>query len=184
MSDWDNSPDSSFDLPRIVEVFNRCGVSYVAIGGVSGMLHGAVYYVTQDVDMMVQATLENIQRVVAALIELGVTVDRELDVADFASNTQWSTSSGPVDILLSAVGPNETEITFRELDKSSVLFEVARGVLVPAASLDDVIRMKEAADRVKDHFALPELRRLRGDLHPGRARDTDPFEEFDVGSDD
>ena len=38
--------------------------------------------------------------------------------------------------------------------KTSQLFEVAKGVLVPTASLDDVIRMKEAADRVKDHLAL------------------------------
>ncbi len=43
-----------FDLPRMVEVFNRHGVSYIAIGGVSGFLHGMVDYVTQDVDMLVQ----------------------------------------------------------------------------------------------------------------------------------
>ena len=65
--------------------------------------------------------------------------------------------------------PERDEITFRELDLSSQLFEVAKGVLVPTASLDDVIRMKEAADRVKDHLALPELRRLRGDRNPERS---------------
>ena len=98
-------------------------------------------------------------------------------------NTQWRTPSGPIDILLVAVGPSETEITFRELDRSSQLFEVARGVLVPTASLDDVIRMKEAADRVKDHLALPELRRLRGDRNPDRSRDVDPFEQYPIDDD-
>jgi hypothetical protein len=63
----------------------------------------------------------------------------------------------------------------RELDLSSQLFEITKRLLVPAASLDDVIRMKEAADRVKDHLALPELRRLRGHAHPERSRDIDPF---------
>lgn len=174
---------SPFDLVRIVEVFNRHGVAYIAIGGVSGMLHGAIHYVTQDVDMMVQASHENLQRIVTALLELGVDIDRELVVDDLSVNTQWRTPSGPIDILLTAIGPNETEITFRELNRSSQLFEVARGVLVPTASLDDVIRMKEAADRVKDHLALPELRRLRGDRHPDRSRDVDPFEQYPIDDD-
>jgi hypothetical protein len=52
------------------------------------------------------------------------------------------------------------------------------GVTVTAAALDDIILMKEAADRFKDHLALPELRRLRGDVHPDRATE-DPF-EFDL----
>lgn len=99
------------------------------------------------------------------------------------STRKWRTPSGPIDIVLSAVGPNETEITFQELDRSSQLFELAKGVLVPTASLDDVIRMKEAADRVKDHLALPELRRLRGDAHPERSRDVDPFEQYDIEDD-
>ena len=178
------SDDSQpFDLPRIVEVFNRHGVAYVAIGGVSGMLHGATHYVTQDVDVMVRGSSENLSRIIAALTELGVDVEGPIDLNDLELNTQWRTQSGPIDILLSAVGPNETEITFRELDLSSQLFEVAKGVLVPTASLDDVIRMKEAADRVKDHLALPELRRLRGDRNPDRSRDVDPFAEYDIDDD-
>ena len=54
---------------------------------------------------------------------------------------------------------------------------------MPAASLDDIIRMKEAADRVKDHRALPELRRIPGDRHPDRSVDEDPFEGFDPDDD-
>lgn len=178
-----NDERQPFDLARIVEVFNRHGVVYIAIGGVSGMLHGAVYYVTQDVDLMVQSNLANLTRIVAALVELGADIDCDLIAEDLLANTQWQTMSGPIDILVTAAGPNETEITFRELDLSSQLFEVAKGLLVPAASLDDVIRMKEAADRVKDHLALPELRRLRGDAHPERSRHIDPFPDFKLDDD-
>lgn len=60
MTDAERPP---FDLARIVEVFNRHGVAYVAIGGVSGMLHGVVHYVTQDVDLMVQPNLDNFMRI-------------------------------------------------------------------------------------------------------------------------
>jgi hypothetical protein len=50
-----------------------------------------------------------------------------------------------------------------DLDRYAEAIEVEKGLLVRTASLDDVIRMKEAADRMKDHQALPEMRRLRGD---------------------
>jgi hypothetical protein len=63
-------------------------------------------------------------------------------------------------------------------------FEVEKGLLVRTASLDDVIRMKEAADRMKDHEALPELRRLRGDPHPEFPRGFDPFKDFPIGADE
>lgn len=43
MSGEDDPIVPPFDLARIVEVFNRHGVSYLAIGGVSGFLHGMVF---------------------------------------------------------------------------------------------------------------------------------------------
>lgn len=52
------------------------------------------------------------------------------------------------------------------------------------ASLDDVIRMKEAADRWKDRQALPELRWLRGDPRPDFPRGFDPFKDFPIEADD
>ena len=56
VSGEDEPTVAPFDLARMVEVFNRHGVSYLAIGGVSGILHGMVRYVTQDVDMMVRSS--------------------------------------------------------------------------------------------------------------------------------
>jgi hypothetical protein len=125
----------------------------------------------------VRSSRENAERILRALNELGAEVDG-LTIDDIAVNTQWDTPSGPIDILLTALGPNETVITFRELDRYSELIEIENGLLVPTSSLDDLIRMKEAADRVKDHQALPELRRHRGDSNPERSRNFDPFRTF------
>jgi sugar phosphate isomerase/epimerase len=183
VSDDDEPADPPFDLARMVEVFNRHGVSYIAIGGVSGFLHGMVDYVTQDVDMMVRSSRENLQRIISALAELGADV-AAATVGDLEINTQWETQSGPLDILLTAVGPNETVITFTDLDRYAEAIEVEKGLLVRTASLDDVIRMKEAADRMKDHQALPELRRLRGDAHPEFPRGFDPFKDFPIDADE
>jgi hypothetical protein len=180
----DDSSGPAFDLPRIVETFNRHGVTYLAIGGVSGLLHGAVHYVTQDVDMMVKSTAANLRLIISALTELGATIPPDLQADDLTVNTQWVTPSGRIDILLTALGPKETVIMFSELDRNADLIEVTAGLLMPTASLDDVIRMKEAADRVKDHQALPELRRLRGDANPERARDSDPFLDLPIDGDE
>jgi hypothetical protein len=174
----------AFDLPRIVEIFNRHGIAYIAIGGVSGLLHGMVHYVTQDVDMMVKSTKVNLELVIKALSELGASVPSDTHAGDLTVNTQWITPSGRIDILLTAVGPNETVITFTDLDRYAEAIEVEKGLLVRTASLDDLIRMKEAADRMKDHQALPELRRLRGDAHPEFPRGFDPFKDFPIDTDE
>jgi hypothetical protein len=38
--------------------------------------------------------------------------------------------------------------------------------------------MKEATDRLNDHMAVRELRRLRGEAHPERSRLDDPLARF------
>jgi hypothetical protein len=88
-------------------------------------------------------------------------------------------------VLISAAGPHNSTVLYADIRRNAGLIEVGRFV-VPAASLDDLIMMKEAADRHKDHLALPELRRLRGDRYPSESTGYDPFGEFDieVGADD
>ncbi len=47
--------DRPFDLIRIAEVLARHEVAYVTIGGVCGLLHGAVDYLTRDVDVLARS---------------------------------------------------------------------------------------------------------------------------------
>ena len=185
MSTGDPAP---FDLMRIGEVLASHEVQYLLIGGISGMLHGMVDYRTQDVDLLIESNADNRARLAAAFTELNAiparttTPDRRaLHGDDFVKgNTQWETDCGPIDVLVTAAGPNETIIVFGDIEPNTDYFDAGRGVTVPAASLDDVIRMKEAADRYKDHQALPELRRLRGDAYPEQPTGFDPFGEFDI----
>jgi hypothetical protein len=95
-------------------------------------------------------------------------------------STQWETDAGDVDILISATGPDETIIVYSDIERREEYVELDDGQRVPVASLDDVIRMKEAANRYKDHLALPELRRLRGDARPEQPTGYDPFGDFDI----
>jgi hypothetical protein len=177
--------DPPFDLVRIAEVLERHGVLYVTIGGACGLLHGASEYLTKDVDVMARSDQDNRRRLASALTELGAVVDSVITADDLVGNTQWDTDAGPIDVLITATGPNDTIFMYADIQPGSIVFTLGRGQTITAASLDDVIRMKEATDRFKDHQALPELRRLRGDRHPDRARAHDPFADFDIeyGSD-
>jgi hypothetical protein len=178
--------DLPFDLARIGEVLERHAVRYIVIGGMSGTFHGMVDYRTKDVDLLVQGSADNLGCLAAALTELGAvplgTADRrtiigaELGVA----STQWDTDAGPIDVLVTAAWSNESIVVYGDIERGSIVFDVGRGITMPAAALDDVIRMKEAADRYKDHLALPELRRLRNDRYPELATDDDPFGDFNI----
>jgi hypothetical protein len=114
-----NQPEQPFDLERIAEALHRHGVAYLTIGGISGMLHGAVDYVTQDVDILVRASIENLERMMVALTDLGADIEGDISASDLQQNTHWRTPAGRIDVLVTALGPNETEITF---------FDVAPGV--------------------------------------------------------
>ena len=180
------SPESApFDLDRIVDALAVHDVRYVVIGGISGLLHGALEHVTRDVDVLVRADRQNRRRLAEALTDLGVVSDHPLDADDFAGNTQWETDAGPVDVLVTATGPDETILVYADIEPGALIVEIAGGRLVPTASLEDIIRMKEAVNRQKDLDALPELRGLGGDSHPERATIIDPF-AFDIeyGADD
>ena len=181
-----------FDLARIGEVLERHSVRYVVIGGMSGTFHGMVDYRTKDVDLLVQQSASNDASLAAALTELravplGTSDRRSIIGADLdAGSTQWETDAGPIDVLVTAAWSSDSIVVYRDIVRSSMVFDVGPGVAMPVASLDDVIRMKEAADRHKDHLALPELRRLRGDRDPHLATEVDPFGGFDIeyGADD
>ena len=73
----------------------------------------------------------------------------------------WNLTTDAGDLDLSFV-PAGTR-GFDDLVRDSIRIDIA-GTAMQVASLADVIRSKEAADREKDRAALPLLRRLLSDL--------------------
>ena len=121
----DDKPEP-FDLERIASVMAKHDVRCVLIGGASGALHGMSDYLTKDVDFIVQPDGENRDRLVAALRELGAGNGVAAD--DLVGNSQWDTAAGPVDVLVTAVGPSETAFVYADLIGRAELFEVVRTV--------------------------------------------------------
>ncbi len=145
------------------------------MGGIAATIHGASRQTT-DFDCLPARTEQNLRRLAAALTELGARLrvggltDEESkalgvvidDVTlDRAQQTTWRTDAGDLDVL-TEVAHRGGRTGYEDLASRSVSLRLD-DIDIRLISLDDLIASKEAADRDKDHEALPELRKLRRD---------------------
>jgi predicted nucleotidyltransferase len=162
------------DLRRLIEVLDRHGVEYLMVGGVAAIGYGAERP-TEDADCVVHRERANLDRLAGALRELharlrvGGMTDAEAQALpvqidgttlDLAGMSTWMTDAGPFDVLAGLEAPDGRLVPYEELVERSTVLR-GDGFVIPAAGLEDIIRAKERADRIKDREALPELRRLR-----------------------
>jgi hypothetical protein len=158
-------PEPEFRPELLLEVLARHGVRHVLIGGFAGVIHGSPY-VTTDVDVVPDADPANLERLSAALDDLHARVSTpdepdglefDHDAASLASVRVWNlvTDHGRLDIAFEPSGTSGYDDVARDAAHLVIL-----GTEVDVASLADVIRSKEAADRDKDRLVLPVLRRI------------------------
>ena len=156
-----------FDPLRALRTFNQHRVRYVLIGGYASSVLGAPI-VTNDLDVCYERTAENMTRLAEALEELQATlrvagVDEDLpfilDGRTIAAGDSFTfnTDAGPIDVLGTPSGTGG----FRDLDADATTYDLGEELLVRVVSLDDLIRMKEAARRPKDEAHLHVLAALR-----------------------
>jgi hypothetical protein len=152
-----------FTPDKILEVLNGHGVAFVVIGGLAALAHGS-NLPTSDVDITPERGLANLARLSHALTELGAEVRLGAESLPFSHDADslaaagvWNlrTAHGELDI---SMVPSGTE-GYADLVRGAVGTSIL-GVVVPVASLADVIRSKQAANRPKDQRALPALRDL------------------------
>lgn len=154
----------SFDIERMLRVLDEHGVQYVVVGGIAGRLHGSPT-VTQDLDICYERSDDNLERLAAALRDLGahlrgapddVPVLLDAKTLKAGGNFTFNTSAGALDVLAFPSGTNgypSLASNAEELDLD--------GVIVRVASLDDLIRMKLAAGRAKDRIEVEVLTAIR-----------------------
>lgn len=165
------APPRFFEPDRIFRVLADHGVRFVLVGGIAATLRGSPA-VTYDVDVAPEQSPENLERLMAALTELGAVrfTEPDEDIAPprvdelTARVEQFASPIGYIDVLreLRAVGGYDRLVTTAEQ------IEVA-GVAVYVAALDDIIASKEAAERPKDLAQLPALYALRDEIGGGHA---------------
>lgn len=166
--------DENFDPDRMLEVLDAHQVEYVLVGGFGARVHGATRR-TSDLDCVPRTSVENLDRLAAALRELGAWLRvggmtnedaRQLPVIIDAETlrkfgtTTWMTDAGPLDLLVELRDVRGGRHPYDELVDRAARHRI-RSVVVLVADLDDIVSSKEFADRPKDREALPELRELQ-----------------------
>lgn len=162
MTPLDFTPD------KILDVLNRHEVDFVVIGGLAALAHGS-NLPTEDVDITPDQAPSNLRRLSDALTDLKAEVrfgDESVpfahDADSLAAAGVWNLRTAFGDLDISMV-PNGTQ-GYADLVKDALPTSIL-GVVVPIASLADVIRSKQAANRPKDQRALPALRELLAKRH-------------------
>jgi predicted nucleotidyltransferase len=165
----------SLQAEPLLKTLERHGVDFVVIGGVAGLAQGSSYP-TYDLDVAYARDPANLRRLADALAEIGVTLRGapsdlpfQLDVQTLANgaNFTFDTEFGSFDVLADIAGIK----SYDELRAASRLKRIV-GVEVRVASLDDLISMKRAANRVKDQLMVVEYVELAEDIRR-EGEDTD-----------
>ena len=158
------------DPERIVTTLARHDVKYVLIGAVAARLQGFPR-MTADADITPARDPDNLRRLAAALRELDARVYTESVPEGLAFDCSpqtlaradlWNlvTSAGRLDVAFIPSGTGG----YDDLIRTAVPFDVF-GVRLDAASLEDIVRSKEAADRPQDRqdvVIIREMLRRRG----------------------
>ncbi len=153
------------DPELVIRVLARHKVRYILIGALAARLYGFPR-VTADMDVTPDREAANLVRLSAALRELRAKVFTEsvpegltfgCSATALGRADMWNliTSAGRLDI---AFAPSGTE-GYADLSKGAVRFE-AFTVPILAASLEDIIRSKVAADRPQDRQDVPVLQAI------------------------
>ena len=156
---------SDEQIAAVAECLNRHEVEYVVVGGGAAQLHGAPVIRTRDADVVPSNSGDNLDRLAAALREMDARVWVGPDEPDGLAMAFDRGTLGQIEGFLNLVtrfGP--LDVTYRpdgtggyaDLAQSVVVVKLL-GVDVPIASLEDIIRSKEAAGRPKDIAVLPVL---------------------------
>jgi hypothetical protein len=158
-------PDVTFRPIAILQALQAHRVRYVLIGALAATFHGSPI-ATNDADICPARGGRNLSHLADALKSLDARlrtttdpdgVEFQCDAETLKVSDIWTlvTKFGLLDISFIPSGTRG----FDDLDRDAIDVELS-GVTVRCASLLDIIRSKEAANRDKDRGVLPLLREM------------------------
>lgn len=153
MASEPNQPAPSLsddDILLVCRLLQQHNVKYVLVGACACGLHGMVRS-TQDVDLLVETSTENLQRVIDALGELPDKAALELTVKDLQENVVVKIA----DAVEVDVAKQAWTLTYEEAIHDAQTLEV-EGVRVIYASLDALIKSKSTY-REQDRVDVQQL---------------------------
>jgi hypothetical protein len=153
-----NSPE--FRLENLLRHLVDGEVDFVVIGGVAVVIQSTPRF-TEDLDISYALDQDNLNRLGDVLTKLGArlrTVDEDLPFIPDGRTLKHTvlltltTSEGDLDLLAEPDGSPGYAAMCRRAARIDV-----EGITVMVASIDDLIAMKRAAGRPKDHMDIESL---------------------------
>jgi len=144
------------DFKDLLQLLSDGSVRYLVVGGYAVMKYTEPYN-TKDLDIWIDPTQENANRVLEVLRRFGAP-DHQVTVDDLTNPDliyQIGVEPVRVDIMGSVSG-----LKFEEAWEHRVETDYG-GVLAPVLSIDDIIAAKKATGRAKDRIQARELLRAK-----------------------
>jgi hypothetical protein len=146
------------DVANLCRELNERGAKYIVVGGFAIILHGYPRGTT-DIDFLVETSLENEARVLAAIATLADHAAAKIRPGEVSENVVVRVADEVmVDLMQSGCG-----VTFAEAVSDAVMKEV-HGVKFPIASPETLWRMKQTVREkdIPDKIFLQELAQKKG----------------------
>jgi len=144
------SPDERF-LDVVLQALEHVRLEAIIVGATAAIMQDAPV-LTRDIDLLVRDTELNRKKLLALSERLGGMPP--VPISELTSTLRILGTEIPIDILLDRIAGG---LTFESLKSRAERIEVG-GRTALVATLEDVIRSKEAAARPKDVAMLPILR--------------------------
>ena len=151
------------DFGRLLQILTGGGVEFIVVGGLAAAVHGAAR-ATYDLDVCYERSQPNLTRIVTALADIqpylrgappGLPFHLDVPTLRAGLNFTLQTDAGGLDLLGEIVGAGR----FGDLRLHAIEVELF-GTTCLCVTLPQLIAMKRAAGRPKDHDALAELEAL------------------------
>lgn len=153
----------------VLKEFNKKNIKYIIVGGLAVNLLGYLRS-TQDLDILVEMTDNNLKKIVKILIKLGFSVKQPvnpLKIADSKTRKDWIKNKNmkafnfykhdlfpqEVDIII------EAPIDYYEAKRTIEHIKVDR-LMLPVISIKNLIKMKSAAKRDVDTLDIINLKEI------------------------
>lgn len=152
-------PPKALEVRELLEPLIRHGVDFVLVGGIAGLAHGS-NFPSFDLDVAYACDRANLERLVRALEEIGVTLRGapgdlpfQLDVRTLenGANFTFITPYGDFDVLGEIGGIS----SYEQLRSDAEMTQIS-GLPVRVTSIDHLIAMKRHSNRTKDRLMVEE----------------------------
>ena len=152
-----HAPPFRTELADVCNRLNGAGARYLVAGARALQLWGSSR-ATRDIDILIDPTEENAQKVLDALRDIGFGISREFSARELVSKLVTIIGDSPrIDILTLA-----WSVRYRDAQRDAMHFTL-EGVDIPALSLQHLIASKQTGRPQDDAdiLVLEEIRRSR-----------------------